>query len=326
MKRWTFASGALAVALASMLLADVQAQTYPTRPITIVVPAAPGGGGDFTARLLGESLSKSLGQQIVVENKPGANGNLAAQAVARAEPDGYTLLLAYSGSHVANPALFPNLPWDPVKSFSPVALAVTAPHVIVVKKDLPAQTLSELLAYAKQKPGGINYATSGRGSIQHIGTEQLAQFAGTKMVHVPYRGAGPAMTDLLQGTIDLIVTTPPAVVGHVQSKSVKALAIASKQRHPMLPDVPTTGEAGLPNFELDAWFAIYAPAGTPQPVVARLASEIEKVVGSSEFKRRTEESGTYASFKGPAELAEFTKTELAHWSNVIKTLGITAEQ
>ena len=138
MKMWTFASGALAVALASMLLGGAQAQTYPTRPITIVVPAAPGGGGDFTARLLGESLSKSLGQQIVVENKPGANGNLAAQAVARAEPDGYTLLLAYSGSHVANPALFPNLPWDPVKSFSPVALAVTAPHVIVVKKDLPA--------------------------------------------------------------------------------------------------------------------------------------------------------------------------------------------
>ena len=325
MKAWKFLSGALAIAV-GMLLTGAQAQTYPTRPITIVVPAAPGGGGDFTARLLGESLSKSLGEQIVVENKPGASGNLAAQTVARAEPDGYTLLLAYSGSHVANPALFPNLPWDPVRSFSPVALAVTAPHVIVVKKDLPAQTLSELLAYAKQKPGGINYATSGRGSIQHIGTEQLAQLAGTKMVHVPYRGAGPAMTDLLQGIIDLIVTTPPAVVGHVQSKSVKALAIASKQRHPMLPDVPTTGEAGLPNFELDAWFAIYAPAGTPQPIVDRLASEIEKVVGSSEFKRRTEESGTYASFKGPAELAAFTNTELAYWSNVIKTLGITAEQ
>ena len=325
MKAWKFLSGALAIAV-GMLLTGAQAQTYPTRPITIVVPAAPGGGGDFTARLLGESLSKSLGEQIVVENKPGASGNLAAQTVARAEPDGYTLLLAYSGSHVANPALFPNLPWDPVRSFSPVALAVTAPHVIVVKKDLPAQTLSELLAYAKQKPGGINYATSGRGSIQHIGTEQLAQLAGTKMVHVPYRGAGPAMTDLLQGIIDLIVTTPPAVVGHVQSKSVKALAIASKQRHPMLPDVPTTGEAGLPNFELDAWFAIYAPAGTPPPVVDRLASEIEKVVDSSEFKRRAEESGTYASFKGPAELAAFTHTELAYWSNVIKTLGITAEQ
>jgi tripartite-type tricarboxylate transporter receptor subunit TctC len=183
MKRWKFA--AFGVTVYSLLLTAAQAQPYPARPITIVVPAAPGGGGDFTARLLGRSLSKTLGQQIVVENKPGASGNLAAQTVARAEPDGYTLLLAYSGSHVANPALFPNLSWDPVKSFSPVALAVTAPHVI----DLPANTLAELLAYAKQKPGGINYATSGRGSIQHIGTEQLANLAGTKMVHVPYRGA-----------------------------------------------------------------------------------------------------------------------------------------
>ena len=207
-----------------------------------------------------------------------------------------------------------------------MALAVKAPHVVIVKKDLPVKNLTDLIEYAKQNPGKINYATSGRGSIQHIGTEQMAQLGGVKMVHVVYRGAGPAMNDLLTGIIDLIVTTPPAVVGHVQAGSVKAIAMASKTRHPMLPDIPTTAEAGLPGFELDAWFGIYAPAGTPQPVIERLAAEIETIVKSSEFKRRTEESGTYASFMGPAELAEFTNTELAYWSKVIKSLGITAEQ
>ncbi|HEY4252713.1 MAG TPA: tripartite tricarboxylate transporter substrate binding protein [Roseomonas sp.] len=298
---------------------------YPTRPITLVVPAAAGGGGDFTARLLGEALMRPLGQPVVIENRVGGSGNVAATYVARAQPDGQTLLLAYSGSHVANPALFRNLQWDPVRSFDPVALVITAPHVIVVRKTLPATNLTELIAYAKANPGKLNYATSGTGTIQHIGTEQFARLAGISMTHVPYRGAGPAMNDLLAGTIDLIITTPPAIVSFVQADSVRALAITSRTRHPMLPDVPTTAEAGMPGFELEAWFGIYAPAGTPPPVIARLTEEIGRIVNSAEFTRRAEESGTYATYQNPVELAAFTRSELARWSAIIHDLGITLD-
>jgi tripartite-type tricarboxylate transporter receptor subunit TctC len=326
MARAAIASALLAALAAGICGFDTaQGQTYPTRPVTIVVPGAAGGGGDFTARLVGEQISRALGQQFVIENKPGANGNLAALTVARAAPDGYTLLLAYSGSHVANPALFKNNQWDPIKSFTPVALAIKAPHAMVAKKDLPAANLREFIAYAKQNPGKINFGSAGPGSIQHIGGEQLARLIDTKMVHVAYRGGALAMNDLLAGSIELLITTPPPVVGHLRGGSVKGLAIASKVRHPMLPDLPTTAEAGLPGFELDAWFGFYAPAGTPQPIVDRLAAEIEKIVKSDDFKRRAEESGTYAVYMSPMELAAFTRTELVYWSDMIKQLGITLD-
>ncbi|WP_458095184.1 Bug family tripartite tricarboxylate transporter substrate binding protein [Roseomonas sp. WA12] len=305
--------------------AFAQEVRYPERAVTLVVPAAPGGGGDFTARLLGDALSRSLGQSFVVENRVGGSGNVASMAVARAAPDGYSLLLAYSGSHVANPALFPNLGWDPVRSFAPVALVLRAPHVIVVRKDLPVRSLAELVAYAQQNPGRLNYASSGAGTIQHIGGEQFAQIIGAPMVHVPYRGAGPAMNDLVAGTIDLMITTPPAVVGLVRDGSVQALAVASGSRHPMLPDVPTTADAGLPAFELEAWFGIYAPVGTAQPVVDKLSAEIRRVTETPEFRRRCEESGTYAAYMNPTELAAFTSSELAYWSDLIRRLGIRPE-
>jgi tripartite-type tricarboxylate transporter receptor subunit TctC len=293
--------------------------------VTLVVPAAPGGGGDFTARLLGEALTRSLGQPFVVENRVGGSGNVASIAVARAAPDGYTLLLAYSGTHVANPALFPNLSWDPVRSFAPVALVLRAPHVVVVRKDLPARTLVELAEFARRSPGRLNYASSGAGTIQHIGGEQFARLVGAPMVHVPYRGAGPAMNDLVAGNIDLMITTPPAVGGLVRDGSVRALAIAGPARHPMLPEVPTTAEEGFTGFELEAWFAVYAPAGTPQPAMERLSAEIGRVVAAPEFRRRCEESGTYAAYMNPAELAAFTASELARWSELIQRLGIRAE-
>ncbi|WP_137177334.1 tripartite tricarboxylate transporter substrate binding protein [Roseomonas sp. AR75] len=319
--------GAIGLASAALLARPAGAQPlrFPERPVTIVVPGAPGGGGDFTARLLAEGLTPALGQTVLVENRAGAAGNIAATAVARAAPDGYTLLLAYSGSHVANPALFRNLAWDPIRSFAPVALVLKAPHVIVVRKDLPARTLAELIAYAKANPGKLNYASSGVGTIQHIGGEQLARQVGAPMVHVPYRGAGPAMNDIVAGTMDMIITTPPAVVGLVQQGAVRALAITSPQRHPMLPDVPTTAEAGLPGFELEAWFGIYAPAGTPAPVVARLSDAIRSVVQTEGFRRRALDSGTHVAFMNPEELAAFTRTELAFWSEVIERLGIKLE-
>jgi tripartite-type tricarboxylate transporter receptor subunit TctC len=318
-------AGLFAASLLSLGAVGVQAQTYPTRPVTIVVPAAPGGTTDFTARLLAEGLTKAFSQQFVVENKGGASGNLGNTQAARAAPDGYTLLLAYSGYQVTNPALYQNLAWDPLKSFAPVALAITAPHVILVKKSLPVNTLAEFVAYAKRDAGRINYASSGLGSIQHIGAEQLSLVSDIKMVHVPYRGAGPAMNDLLAGTVDLFITTPPSAVGHIHAGTVKALAMASKQRHPMLPQVPTSAEAGVPGIELDAWFALYAPAGTPQPVIDRLAGETEKIVRSDNFRKRAEEAGAYATYLPPAELRRLTETELDYWSGVIRKAGITGE-
>ena len=313
------------VVATSVNMALGQSQSYPNRPVTIVVAGAAGGGGDFTARLVGEGLSRALGQQFVVENRTGANGNVAATYVSRAVPDGYTLLLGYSGSHVANPALYKTLQWDPVKSFAPVALAIKAPHAIVAYKDLPVANLTEFLAYAKAHPGQVNFGSAGVGSIQHIGGEQMARMIGTKKVHVAYRGGAPAVNDLLAGTIQLLITTPPSIVGNLGPVSIRGLAMASKTRHPMLPELPTTAEAGLPGFQLDAWFAFYAPAGTPQPAIDVLAAEIEKIVKSADFKRRAEESGTYAVYMSPAELGDFTRSELAYWSDVIKKAGITLE-
>ncbi|HSH92378.1 MAG TPA: tripartite tricarboxylate transporter substrate binding protein [Ramlibacter sp.] len=316
----------LSTLIACLPMTTVHAQgDFPSRPVTIVVPGAPGGGGDFTARLLAEELTKSVGKPFIVENRAGAGGNIASTYVARAQPDGYTLLLAYSGTHVANPALFSNLQWDPIKSFTPVALLITAPQVIVVSNKVPARTLTEFIAYAKSNPGKVNYASSGNGTLQHIGSELLAFRTGAKMVHVPYKGAGAALTDVLSGQVELLITTPPAVVSHIRAGTLRPLAIASKTRHPMLPDVPTTSQAGVKDVELDAWFAIYAPAGTPAPVVNRLVGEIEKAVKSPEFKRKAEESGTYATFMGPADLDKLTRGELTYWSDVIKKLNIKAE-
>lgn len=316
---------AAAVALVIATVASAGAQEFPSQPITIVVPGAAGGGGDFVGRLLAEKMAEQLSQPMVVENRPGSNGNLAASFVSRAEADGHTLLLAYSGSHVANPSLFPNLDWDPVESFEPIALAVKAPHVIVVRKDLPANNLLELVEYARAHPGEVTFASSGIGSIQHIGTEQLARQAGVEMLHVPYGGAGPAMNDMLGGRIDLIITTPPAVVGHVQAGAVRALAIASKSRHPMLPDVPTTAEAGIEGFELEAWFGLYAPAGTPKIAVEVLSAAAERAITSNDFRTRAEERGTQAAYMPAEEFGEFTRDELVFWAEVIKEVGITIQ-
>ncbi|MBY0338783.1 MAG: tripartite tricarboxylate transporter substrate binding protein [Acetobacteraceae bacterium] len=315
-----------ALAALAVTPAMAVAQTaFPTRPVTLVVPGAPGGGGDFTARLLAEGLARPLGQSVVVENRTGGSGNVAAHHVARAAPDGHTLLLAYSGTHVANPALFQNLGWDPIRSFEPVALLLTAPHVVTARPDLPARDLAELVALARQSRQPLTYASSGVGSIQHIAGARLARLAGAEMTHVPYRGAGPAMSDLMAGRVDLLITTPPAITGQLQAGAVRALAITSARRHPMLPAVPTAAEAGLPGFEFEAWFAVYAPAGTPPEAVARLARDIGAVAATEEFRRRSEDAGTYVTVMDPSALAAFTRSELDRWSGIIREAGIRIE-
>lgn len=301
------------------------AEGYPSRPVTMVAPVAPGGILDLTARLLAVGLSQELGRQFVVENKGGASGNIGIQQVARASPDGYTLLVTYSGYQVANPFLFKKLGWDPIRDFMPIGLAIKAPHLIVVRKGLPVDSLGELIEYARAHPGKLNFAAPGMGSIGYIGGVQLQQLTAIKMVPVFYKGTAPAMIDLLGGTIDLLIATPPSAAGHLKDGSVKGLALAGDRRLPMLPDIPTAAEAGLPGFELEAWTAVYTPAGTPQPVVDKLAAAMAKVVGSAAFQQRALEQGTYPVHMGPQELGEFTQAELTRWGEVIKTAGIQPE-
>jgi tripartite-type tricarboxylate transporter receptor subunit TctC len=298
---------------------------YPDRPITLVVPTAPGGTTDFTARLIADPLSRALGQPVVVDNKPGASGNIGNQLVARAKPDGYTLLLAYSGYQVGNPHLFKKAGWDPIKDFAPVAMLTRAPQVMAAKADLPAKNLRELIAYAKANPGKLNYASSGNGSIQHIAGELFKQLTGTHITHIPYKGSGPAVQDLLGGQVDLFITTPAAVVTQIKAEKLKGLAVTSPRRLTSLPRVPTAEESGLANFNLDSWFALYAPAGTPADIVQLLNTEIGKVLAMPEVRRKAEDSGTSVEQMTAAQLGEFTRKELEHWGRVIRSANITAE-
>lgn len=314
------------LALTALLAAPAAAQErFPSKPVTLVVPTAPGGTTDFTARLVAEALSKGLGQPVVVDNKPGAAGNIGNQAVARAKADGYTLLVSYSGYHVGNPHLFKQAGWDPIKDFAPVGMMTRAPQVVVVNAKLPVNTLAELIALARKSPGKLNYASSGNGSIQHIAGELFKQLTGTFITHIPYRGAGPAVQDLLGGQVDLFMTTPAAVVSHVQSGRLRALAVTGKQRLAALPQVPTATEAGLKGFELDSWFALYAPAGTPPDVVQRLNTELERAITSPEARKKADEAGTAVETMSPAQLADYTRQELAHWGRVINGAKITVE-
>jgi tripartite-type tricarboxylate transporter receptor subunit TctC len=298
---------------------------YPQRPITLVVPTAPGGSTDFTARLVVEPLSRALGQPVVVENKPGASGNIGNAYVARAKPDGYTLLVSYSGYHVGNPHLFKQSGWDPVKDFAPVAMMTRAPQVIAVNPKLPVNNLRELIAFAKANPGKLNYASSGNGSIQHIAGELFKQLTGTFITHIPYRGSGPAVQDLMAGQVDIFITTPAGVVSQIQGGKLKGIAVTSAQRLASLPGVGTAAEQGLKGYELDSWFALFAPAGTPADVVQALNTEINRILASPEIRRKAGESGTDVEQMTPQQLGDFTKKELVYWGKVIQGAKITLE-
>jgi tripartite-type tricarboxylate transporter receptor subunit TctC len=323
-RQWiTIAAGtAMAVAVGQTALAQGK---FPDRTITIVVPSAPGGSTDFTARLIAEPLSRALGQAVVVDNKAGAAGNIGNQFVAKAKPDGHTLLLAYSGYQVGNPHLFKKAGWDPIKDFTPVSMLTRAPQVVAARANLPVNNLRELVAYAKNNPDKLNYASSGNGSIQHIAGELFKQMTGTALTHVPYKGAGPAVQDLLGGQVDLFFTTPASVVSHIKADKLKGLAVTSVTRLSSLPQVPTTREAELKDFTLDSWFALYAPAGTPNEVVQQLNAEIAKILASADVKKKAEDAGTLVDHMGPAQLGEYTRKELAYWGRVIQDAKITAD-
>ena len=322
--RKQFTTLALA-ALATGFLGSATAQSaYPSKTVTMVVPTAAGGTTDLSARMLAQALGPVLGQTVVVDNKGGGNGNIAASIVKRAEADGYTLLMQYSGYHVISPHLTKVAQWAQ-SDFQPIANVISAPQIIVVRADLPVKTLPELIAYAKANPGKLNYASSGNGSLQHVTGAMLEQQGGIKMVHVPYKGTGPALQDLLGGQVDLTFGTAPPFMPHIASGKLRVLAVTGKQRLPSLPDVPTTAEAGYPKVDATSWFAVFAPAGVSKAVVDKLTADIRTVVQSPTFQQKAQEQGATADYQTPAQLGDKVRADPANWATVVKTSKIEAE-
>jgi tripartite-type tricarboxylate transporter receptor subunit TctC len=313
-----------AALLGTVLSTAVQAQAFPSKPITLVVPNPPGGFVDASARILSDSLAKVTAQSVVVDNRGGGSGNVAYSAVARANPDGYTLLNSYSAYHVGNPNLTPRLPWAQ-KDFVPVALITVATNVITTHPSIPAKDLGEFISYLKANPGKVSYASQGTGSLSHIGTEMFKQQTQTSMVHIPYRGSGPALQDVLSGQVQVFITTPPSVMGQVQVGRLNGLAVAGKARHPGMPNVPTTSEAGLKGFELEAWVGIFAPAGTPPDVVAKLSASIKSALELPETKTRADSAGVELRYMAPAALDALVKQDTDFWAKTIKSAGIKPE-
>ena len=314
-----------ALALVACAPLAVLAQgAYPTKPITLVVPTAAGGTTDLSARMLAQGLTPVIGQSVVVDNKGGGNGNIAASIVKRAEADGYTLFLQYSGYHVISPHLTKVAQWSQ-SDFQPVANVISAPQIIVVRDGLPVKTLAELITYAKANPGKLNYASSGNGSLQHVTGAMLEQQGGVKMVHVPYKGTGPALQDLLGGQVDLTFGTAPPFMPHIQSGKLRVLAVTGKERLPSLPDLPTTAEAGYPGVNATSWFGLFAPAATPKAVIDKLAADTRAVVQSAAFKQKAQEQGATADYLGPQQMADRVKADLASWADVVKASKIEAD-
>ena len=323
-RRSLVAASVLALTAAAFALPATAQDNYPDKSITMIVPAPPGGGTDLVARLYADLLGQELGQQVIVDNRGGGNGNIGSALAARAKPDGYTLLMQYSGFHAANPALISNLNWDP-KDFVGVAMGAIGPHVIVVPKKVPANDLKSFIAYAKANPGKLNYASVGPGSVPHIGGVMLNKEAGIDLMHVPYKGSGPATQDAVAGQVELFIVTPPSVSGHIRNGNLKALALASTERLPSFPDIPTTAEAGLPGFLLDGWFALFAPAGTPQPIVDKLNAAMRKVAKMEVTRQRADQLGMVLKDWDATHMDKFARDEVAAWGKVIRDNKITMD-
>ncbi|MDJ0391262.1 tripartite tricarboxylate transporter substrate binding protein [Roseomonas sp. E05] len=298
---------------------------WPDRPITLVVPNPPGGGTDFAARLFQEALGQALGQPVIIENRSGGNGNVGILAVTRAKPDGYTLLLQYSGYHGANAALTPEIGWDPDRDLAAVGMATLAPHVIFCGPGLPVRTLAELVAHIRENPGRVTYASAGTGSIQNIAGLQLAQRVGAPMLHVPYRGAAPALQDVVGGRVDIFITTPSSAMSLLQGGQLKALAVASDARLPALPEVPTTAEAGLPGYTVDAWFAIFAPAGTPRPVIETVNAALRAATRQPKVQEVAAASGVVLKPLRVAEMEALARQEVESLTRVVREAGLRLE-
>jgi tripartite-type tricarboxylate transporter receptor subunit TctC len=299
-----------------------QPASYPSRPVRLIVPFAPGGTTDIFARLVGEKLSQSFGQQFIIENRGGAGGNIGTDAVAKADPDGYTLVMGTVGTHAINPSLYAKMPYDALSDFAPVAFVAGVPNLMVVSpKKVKATNVQEFIAEAKAAAGKMTMASSGNGTSIHLSGELFKQMTGIEMPHVPYRGSGPAVNDLIGGQVDVMFDNLPSSIEQVRSGNLRALAVTSSKRSPAIPDKPTLAEAGLPGFEASSWFALFAPKGTPPEITSKLNQEVRKALETPELQKRFADLGGEIKPMSPDELMAYVKAEHEKWAKVVKTSG-----
>jgi tripartite-type tricarboxylate transporter receptor subunit TctC len=317
---------ALLLALSVAMPAAVLAQgAYPTKPIRLIVPFPAGGTTDILARSTANELSKSLGQPVIVENRAGAGGNIGADAVAKSAPDGYTLLMGTVGTHGINSGLYAKMPYDAVKDFAPVTIVAAVPNMLVVHPSVPAKTVKELIDYAKANPGKVTFASSGAGTSIHLSGELFKTMAGVDILHIPYKGSSPALTDLAGGQVNIMFDNMPSALPLVKGGRLRALAVTTLKRSPAMPDLPTLSEAGLPGFDASSWFAVLAPAGTPRDIVNKLNASIVKSLGAPEMKEKLASQGAEPIGNTPEQFAAHIQSELVKWARVIKESGAKVE-
>ena len=317
-----FLAGAMCLVHA---VVQAQAPSYPDRPVRVIVPFPPGGGTDIAGRLIGGWFQEALGQTFVIENRPGASGNIGSAAIARSPPDGYTLGMGSGGTLTINHQVMKNVPYDPLKDLAPVGMVAANVLALVVHPSAPAKSVKELIALLKTKPDGYSYSTPALGSPHHLSTEMFKSMTGTKMIHVGYKGSAPAINDLVGGHVQVAFETFPAVLSLVKAGRLRMLAVTSSKRSPALPDVPTIAEEGVPGFESFSWYGVVAPAGTPRPIVDKLNAEIRKALDAPDVQRRLHEMGADPLGGTPAQMDAFIRAEIAKWGKVVKELGITVE-
>jgi tripartite-type tricarboxylate transporter receptor subunit TctC len=298
------------------------ADAWPSRPVKIIVPSPPGDGSDITARVVADKLQAAFGQPFIVENKPGAGGVVAAEQVAHAAPDGYTLIMGNAGSHGINAAVYTNLNYDAVKSFTPISLIALSPNVLVVNPNAPIHSVKDLIDLARAKPGALDFASGGQGSSAHMSMELFKYMTKTNLNHIPYKGATPALTDIIAGTVPVMFVNLPPAMGHIRSGKVRALAVTTAERWKSLPDVPTVAESGVPGFETVAWFGLLAPAGTPRPVIEHLAAEIHKIVQMPDVRARIEGTGAQEIGSTPEEFAARIRGDVEKWKRVAEAANV----
>jgi tripartite-type tricarboxylate transporter receptor subunit TctC len=313
-----------AVCFAFAFIATAFAQPYPSKPIRIVVPYPPGGFNDTLGRTLAAKFTEAWGQPAVVENKPGANTVIGTDFVAKAAPDGYTLLIV-AFPFAVTPSLLKNMPYDTVKDFAPIAWAAVSPNALVVNPSLPVKNVAELIALAKAKPGTLSYASTGNGSSNHISMELFKSLAGVDIVHIPYKGSGPAVTDLLGGQVQLMFDNAPNVMPHVKAGKLRALGMSSAKRSSFAPDIPTVAEAGVPGYEVAVWFGVVAPAGTPREIVQKLNAEVLRILAMPDVRERFQSQGVEPVGSTPEQFGEHIKSQMAKWGKVVQDAGVKAE-
>jgi tripartite-type tricarboxylate transporter receptor subunit TctC len=310
---------------AALTAGGALAQQYPSKPIRLIVPFTPGGSTDIVARIAGQKLGEALGAQVLIDNRPGAGGNIGVELAAKSAPDGYTLVMGHIGTFAVNPALYARLPYDPIRDFAPISLVAMVPNMLVVHPSLPVKSVKELIALSRSRPEQLNYGSSGAGGTPYLAVEYFKLMAKVDIVHIPYKGAAPMIIDLIGGQLSLTITGIPPLLPHVKAGKLKALAVATSKRLPLLPELPTIAEAALPGYEATSWYGVLAPAATPKEIITRLNTEIVKAIARPDVAERLSGEGAEPATSTPERFGAFIKSEIVRWGRVIKAAGVTAE-